>query len=183
MSDRIETPIKACHECWRNYTLSEWDRLEPDAEQQEGKPERRICSCGVVLELDREGLDELDLTDNAADYAEHHPGTARVPIAKVATIDPGPPPPAKKSKPKAKKSKKKAKTEPTPKVQAVELNATKTPEPDPRKAQTEQIVRACLRRIAPGIRTQLVHWMRMCPGQADEYTIGELRALLTRERF
>lgn len=166
--------------------MSEWDKLEPDAEQQEGKPERRICSCGVVLELEREGLDELDLTDNAADYAEHHPGSARVPIEKVATIDPGPPPPAKKSKPKAKKSKSKAKSKPTPKVEAVELNAKQTPKLDREQAQREQreqIVRACLRRIAPGIRAQLVHWMRMCPGQADEYTIGELRALLTRERF
>jgi hypothetical protein len=175
MSERIETPIKACHQCWANFTLTEWDKLEQTDDQEAGKPERRKCAkCGAVLELDRAGLDELDLTDDPAEYAKFHPHTAR-----VAPIDPGPPP-AKKSKPKAKKkakAEKKAAAEPAKPAEKWPERHGLTPE------QTRQIVLASLRRIAPHIRVHVVTWMRHCPPEADAFTLGDLRQLITRGPF
>lgn len=88
---RVETPIKSCNVCWRNYTISEWDQLE--LKEERGSIEERECAqCSTVLLLDRHGLDELDLTDDADDYANHHPEAVRPAVsaapAKAAAIAP-----------------------------------------------------------------------------------------------
>jgi hypothetical protein len=57
-----QTKLKACHECWANFTLAEWNELEPASEQDEGLPslERRHCSkCGAVLVLDMDGVESI----------------------------------------------------------------------------------------------------------------------------
>ena len=166
---RVETPIKSCHECWANYTLTEWNGLElvaradPPGETTGDEPidfgdaytvETRTCSkCGAELELDLAGLDDLDLTDNPAQYEAAHPNAERVQPEMLAPHrrEPSAPP-----------------SEPE----------TKTPTHPPE--MIEQIVRASLRRIAPQIAYGIALWIKRCPRLADEYTLGELRALLGR---
>lgn len=75
---RMPIPIKACHRCWRSYDLAEWeelDELEPPEEPD--MVERRRCRCGEPLALDRSGLDQLDLFENIAGYAQDFPNSTR----------------------------------------------------------------------------------------------------------
>lgn len=152
MAARVETPIKSCHECWRNFTLAEWDRLE-QVEHDDGETDRRKCSgCGAELELDRTGLDELDLTDDAAAYEKAHPDADRVTADMVAPLR-------------------------TPKV-GIESVAPSKPTYPPELV--EQIVRTSMRNTAPQVAYGVTQWINRCPREADAYTLGELRALVGR---
>lgn len=86
MAERVDTPIKSCHECWANYTLAEWDKLQ-EVEHQDGDIDRRECGkCGAELDLDRSGLDDLDLTDDPAAYEAAHPDADRVTADMIAPL-------------------------------------------------------------------------------------------------
>ena len=151
MAKRVETPIKSCHDCWRNYTLSEWKDLELVA--KDGTLETKHCACGEELTLDRDGLEDLDLTDDPNDYETHHAGAVVQPSRVVE---------ANISKPK-----------PTPASSSSSSSSSSNP-------ITRNIVAASYRRSAPGIKEGVRRWLQMVPHQADAFTLGELRELMNR---
>ncbi len=160
MATRVKTPMKACHECWSNFTLAEWDELQPASEHQPdpGAPdlEARHCSkCGAVLTLDRAGIDELDLTDDAAEYERHHPDADRVTADMVAPL-------AKEA------------------AEPATVVATQPAAPTLPAHTRQQVLLASLRRLSPNVLHGIWLWMGRLPKEADGATLGELRALRGR---
>jgi hypothetical protein len=145
---RIKTPIKSCNVCWRNYTLSEWELLELKAER--GPFEDRECAqCCTLLTIDRTGLDELDLTDDADDYRAVHPGTARDPLPVAEPV----------------------------KASAVAPLTKATTEIKRSPTSPQAVVQTWLHRTAPQIQESVKLWIAHLPTDADAFTLGELRAL------
>ena len=151
MAERITTPCKACHECWANFTLAEWDELQAASEHQPDPEspnvEARHCSkCGAVLTLDRSGLDDLDLTDDPAEYERHHPNAARVMVSEIV-------------KP------------------ATEQAPSKPAQPDLDAKFRQQVLVASLRRLPAHVLHGIWLWVGRLPHEADGATLAELRKL------